>query len=136
MQRLQIQDRLVTDSMGGVLSEQADPARFKRVLDVACGTGGWLIETAKTYPDIALLVGVDVSERMLAYARTQAAEQQLGERVEFTQMDALRMLEFPTSFFDLVNLRFGGSFMRTWDWAKLLQEFRLVLRPGGIFRLT
>ncbi|HEX7735476.1 MAG TPA: class I SAM-dependent methyltransferase, partial [Ktedonobacteraceae bacterium] len=120
--RLKIQDRLVTASMGGPLPEQSNPASLRRVLDVACGTGGWLLEVAKTYPSISMLAGVDVSGRMLEYARAQAAEQDLAERVEFIQMDALRMLEFPTGFFDLVNLRFGGSFLRTWDWPKLLQE--------------
>lgn len=134
--RLKIQDHLVTTSMGGPLIEQEDPARFRRVLDVACGTGGWLLEVARTYPDISLLIGVDVSGRMLEYARTQAEEQGMTERVEFVQMDALRMLEFPTGFFDLVNLRFGGSFLRTWDWPKLLQEFRRVLHRGGLIRLT
>ena len=53
--RLQIQDHLVTIGMGGVLPEQPDPARFQRVLDVGCGTGGWLIEAAKTYPTMKLL---------------------------------------------------------------------------------
>ena len=58
--RLQIQDELITAGMGGVLPEQPDPARLQRVLDVGCGTGGWLIETARTYPTIELLIGVDV----------------------------------------------------------------------------
>jgi len=70
--RLQIQDQLVTASMGGVLPEQPNPTIFQRVLDVGCGTGGWLIEVAKTYPSISLLVGVDISSKMLDYARTQA----------------------------------------------------------------
>ena len=43
LMRLQIQDQLLTDGMGGVLPEQADPTIFERVLDVGCGTGGWLI---------------------------------------------------------------------------------------------
>jgi ubiquinone/menaquinone biosynthesis C-methylase UbiE len=55
--RLQIQDQMVTAGMGGVLPEQPDPAIFQRVLDVGCGTGGWLIETAKAYPAMSLLVG-------------------------------------------------------------------------------
>ena len=44
--RLRVLDRMLTTGMGGVLPEQPDPTRFKRVLDVGCGAGGWLIETA------------------------------------------------------------------------------------------
>jgi ubiquinone/menaquinone biosynthesis C-methylase UbiE len=134
--RLQIQDHIVTAGMGGVLPEQTDATLFRRVLDVGCGTGGWLIETAKAYPAISLLVGVDISSRMIAYAREQAEAEQVSERVEFHVMDALRMLEFPTDYFDLVNQRFGGSYLRTWDWRKLLQEYQRVVRPGGVVRIT
>src|SRR6266849_9236521 len=73
--RLQIQDQMLTAGMGGVLPEQPDPLIFQRVLDVGCGTGGWLIEAAKTYPALSLLVGVDVSSLMIEYARAQAAAQ-------------------------------------------------------------
>ncbi len=51
-------------------------------------------------------------------------------------MDALRMLEFPNNFFDLVNLRLGVSWMRKWDWPKLLSEFQRVTRPSGVVRIT
>ena len=134
--RLQLQDHIVTAGMGGVLPEQADAALFRRVLDVGCGTGGWLIETAKAYPAISLLVGGDVSSRMIEYARRQAEAEQISERVEFHVMDALRMLEFPTGYFDLVNQRFGGSYLRIWDWPKLLQEYQRVARAGGVIRIT
>lgn len=134
--RLQIQDHIVTAGMGGVLPEQSDATLFHRILDVGCGTGGWLIETAKTYPATSLLVGADVSNRMLEYARRQAEAEQVSDRVEFHVMDALRMLEFPTGYFDLVNQRFGGSYLRTWDWPKLLQEYQRVVRPGGVVRIT
>jgi ubiquinone/menaquinone biosynthesis C-methylase UbiE len=134
--RLQIQDQIVTTGMGGVLPEQPDPLIFQQVLDVGCGTGGWLMEAARTYPTMSLLVGVDVSSRMAEYARTQAEAQQVSDRVQFRSMDALRMLEFPSAFFDLVNQRFGASFLRTWDWPKLLLEFQRVTRPGGVIRVT
>ncbi len=134
--RLQLQDQMLTADMGGVLSEQPDPAIFRRVLDVGCGTGGWLIEAAKTYPSMTLLVGVDVSGKMVEYARAQAEAQQLSDRVQFRAMDALLMLEFPADTFDLVNQRFSASYLRAWDWPKLLQEYQRISRPGGVIRVT
>ena len=134
--RVMIQDQLVTANMGGVLPEQPDPTIFQCVLDVGCGTGDWLIETAKTYPTISLLVGVDISKKMLEYAGAQAEAQQVSDRVQFRTMDALRMLEFPDGYFDLVNERLGASFLRKWDWPKLLSEFQRVTRPGGVIRVT
>ena len=134
MTRLEIQDKLLTTGMGGVLPEQADPSVFRRVLDVGCGTGGWLMEMARTFPAIERLVGGDISEKMVTYARSQA--EHLGERVQFQTMDALRVLEFPAASFDLVNQRLGASWLRTWDWTKLLLEYQRVTRPGGIIRIT
>ncbi len=136
LNRLLVQDRMLTASMGGVLAEQLDPASLQRMLDVGCGTGGWLIDVAQTYPSIERLVGVDVSTRMVEYARSQARIQQVEDRVEFATMDALRMLEFPPGYFDLVNQRTAAGYLRTWDWPKLLQEYWRVLRPEGVARVT
>ena len=136
LHRLQVQDQMLTNSMGGPLPEQPDPNSFQAILDIGCGTGSWLIETATTYPNIRRLVGVDISTRMLELARIQAQEAGVAERVEFHTMDILRMLEFPAESFDLVNQRFGFSYLRTWDWLPLLAEYRRVLRPGGTVRIT
>lgn len=136
LKRLLIHDQIFTTGMGGVLPEQSDPTRFACVLDVGCGPGGWLIEAARTYPTMSLLIGADISSKMVDYARAQAREQQVDDHVEFQQMDALRMLEFPAAFFDLVNERFGTGWLRTWEWPKFLQECQRVVRPGGVVRIT
>jgi ubiquinone/menaquinone biosynthesis C-methylase UbiE len=133
--RLAIQDRMITASMGGVLPEQSDPTVFHRVLDVGCGTGGWVIEAAQTYPDMSL-VGIDISQRMIRYARAQAKNHHVDGRVEFCVIDALCMINISDASFDLVNVRLGLSFMRTWDWPKLLSELLRVTRPGGVVRIT
>lgn len=133
--RLAVQDRIITTLMGGVWPEQSNPSRFRRVLDIGCGSGNWAIEVARTYPELTVF-GIDISRRMVAYAREQAAQQQLEARLEFHVMDALLMLEFPDDYFDLVNLRLGVSFMRTWDWPKLLREMARITRQGGVLRLT
>jgi len=127
--RLAVQDRMVTALMGGVLPEQADISSFQRVLDVGSGSGSWAVEAAWTFPEMTL-IGIDISQRMIQYAREQANLQQVDDRVEFHTMDALRKLEFPNGYFDLINLRFGVSFMRTWDWYNLLVEMIRVTRSG------
>lgn len=134
--RLVAQDRMFTTAMGGVFPEQNPAHRLNRVLDVGCGTGGWLIEVANTHQDIGTLVGIDISGKMLEYARTQAHAQGLDARVEFRVMDALLMLEFPDNYFDLVNIRFALSFLRTWDWPKMMQELIRVSKSNSVVRIT
>jgi ubiquinone/menaquinone biosynthesis C-methylase UbiE len=133
--RLAIQGHMLTESVSGTFPEQPDPAIFRRVLDVGCGPGSWVIEAAQSYPTMSL-IGIDISMRMIEYAREQAAIHHVADRVEFAVMDALLMLEFPAAFFDLVNLRFSASWMRTWDWPKMLGEMLRVVRPGGVIRIT
>ncbi len=134
--RLLLQEQMITQAMGGVLPEQPDPSRMRRVLDVGCGTGGWLIALAQAYPAIKTLCGVDISRKMVAFARAQAEAAGVSDRVDFQVMDALRRLEFPTGYFDLVNQRCGASYLRTWDWPYLLREYQRVAHIGGIIRIT
>ncbi len=134
--RLLLQDTMITTGMGGVLPEQPDPGRFRRVLDVGCGPGGWLRETARAYVNMTHLVGVDSSRQMVEFARAQARAEGLNDRVTFEVMDALHILAFPQQFFDLVNHRSAASWLRTWDWPRVLQEYQRVCRPGGVIRVT
>jgi ubiquinone/menaquinone biosynthesis C-methylase UbiE len=71
-------------------------------------------------------VGIDISQRMIEHACAQAKAHQVNERVEFQVMDALRPFELPVASFDLVNLRFGSSYVRTWDWPKVVNEMLRV----------
>ena len=116
LKRLIVQGHLITDIMGGVLPEQQDPTRFQRVLDIGCGPGAWIIDTAQTYPQIKKLYGIDISATIINHARTIAEEQQLTkEHVEFLVMDALLVLEFTNNFFGQVNIRSSVSYTRKWD---------------------
>lgn len=135
MIRLIIQDNVVTAGMGGPLAEQPKPEELRRVLDIGCGPGGWILEAATAYP-LMSLVGIDISWKMIEYARAQAQARQLNHATEFHVMDARRPLEFPDASFDLVNLRFGGSYLRVSDWPPFLRELARVTCPGGVLRVT
>src|SRR5690348_12671100 len=49
MARLMRQDQLVTAGMGGIFPENIDLSGIQRVIDLACGPGGWPLEVAYTY---------------------------------------------------------------------------------------
>ena len=136
LDRLLIHDWMYTTAMGGVLSEQPNLTRFQRVLDIGCGPGGWLLEVAKTYPTLSLLVGVDINDTMLNYARAQAKALRVDDHVEFHNVDALGPLSFADEHFDLINERFGMSWLRTWEWPQFLQKCQRIARLGGVVRIT
>ncbi len=133
MARLLEQDRLITAGMGGLFSERSDLKGIQRLLDVACGPGGWALQVARSYPDIEV-VGVDISRIMIDYANAQARQQGLGN-ASFRVMDIRQALDFPDASFDLVNARFL-NFLPASAWYPLMQEFGRITRAGGVARLT
>jgi ubiquinone/menaquinone biosynthesis C-methylase UbiE len=113
---------------------------LKRVLDIACGSGGWVIRTAKSHPDVEV-VGIDIDESRLQVIRQAVFnagddEQTLPKNVDFLRMDALQPLAFEDSSFDVVNACLLASFVPVGAWFRLLRECRRILRPGGVIRLT
>ena len=135
MARLMCQGHATTMGLGGLFPERHDNLEgFDRILDIACGPGGWVLDVAQKYPD-KRVVGLDISNLMVQYARAQAFSQRL-ENAEFTIMNALKPLQFDDHSFDLVNARFIVGFVARNAWLPLLKECLRVLRPGGQIRLT
>ncbi|GCF09996.1 class I SAM-dependent methyltransferase [Dictyobacter arantiisoli] len=133
--RLVEQDRLMTQSMGGLLAEQPEVLlHAENVLDIGCGPGEWAIEIAHQHPNIGV-IGIDINQMMITHAFTSARGRGI-ENVTFELMDALAPLNFQDASFDLVNARTILAFMNTTTWPPLLQECRRILKPGGILRLS
>jgi SAM-dependent methyltransferase len=134
--RLINQDALTTRAMGGPFAGLVDEeiAGLRRVLDLACGPGGWVLDVAFAFPDIEV-AGIDISRAMVNYANARALSQGLSN-ASFGIMDITQPLDFTTGSFDLVNVRFvGGVLLRT-AWAPFINECTRLLRHGGILRLT
>jgi len=134
MARLIEQDHHFTRAMGGLLPEIPDLSAIHRVLDVACGPGGWALELAQLHPHIQI-VGFDISAHMINYANAQANASGL-DNAHFEVMDVTQPLDFDDNSFDLVNARFLGGFMPVAAWPKAIAEFMRITRPGGVIRLT
>lgn len=132
--RLVGQDQCMNEAMGSLIPEQVDLSDVSQILDVACGPGGWALEVAFRYQDVKVM-GVDISEAMIRYARAKAQVQQRFNAI-FSVMDVLRPLEFPDSKFDLVNARFMAAFLPRAKWPDVLSEFARITRSGGTIVLT
>ncbi|HXT36940.1 MAG TPA: methyltransferase domain-containing protein [Chloroflexota bacterium] len=97
--------------------------KFRRVLDVGCGTGTLLELLLDRYP-AAKGIGFDSSAGMLAVAQRRLAEYD----VDLRQADALR-LPLPDQSVDLVTLASVLHYLRRPSVALL--EAGRVSRPGG-----
>ena len=103
----------------------------KKVLDVACGTGGPTLELASRGYSV---VGADLHREVVELAREKA--RRLGFKVKFVVCDARELSkEFSKGSFDAVTMFFTSiaCMCELNDLIKLLKSVKYVLREGGIF---
>lgn len=131
--RLNQQGHLL-DKYTDTVPQEFVPWENKRVLDLACGPGGWALKVARKFPRVHV-VGLDINDLMIAYANAQA-EVQEQDRAHFYVANILKPLDFPDGSFDFVNARFLQSLMKTTAWDSLVKECFRLTKPGGIICLT
>jgi ubiquinone/menaquinone biosynthesis C-methylase UbiE len=119
---------------GQAFAEQADHGMIRRVLDIASGTGAWIISAAQAHPQVQF-VGIERSPQLVEQARAQVRARQL-ENISFTVMDPFGSLDLPEASFDLVNARYLVGQLSSEAWPQALRTFVRMARPGGIIRLT
>lgn len=125
--RLSVQDELFNRALPVVPSGLKPP---KRVLDVACGTGGWLREMARLYPQ-AELVGLDKNGLLLEYAKTVALAKDLAITYRIGDMFSLEKT-FKSKQFDLIHMRSSTWFLGD-KIADVFATCQQLLAPGGTF---
>src|SRR5262249_38570624 len=101
-----------------------------RVLDVGCGIGDPTLQVAVLVGPHGRVVGLDISEGMIAIARERAAALGRAEvRVEDVTAAAL-----PDAGFDVVLGRWSLIYLE--DVARVLERLRAALVPGGRIAIT
>lgn len=131
--RLNNQDALVNTYMY-LFPDGFIPKRGAKIIDVACGTCGWIRSVYQEYPDV-VLEGIDNNKIAVKHAQEHEATKN-KKNVHIHLMDVLQPLDLPDDTYDLVNLRFTvGVFPRD-RWVEILKECFRICKPGGIIRLT
>lgn len=103
----------------------------EHLLDVATGTGIAATAIAPHLPR-GKVIGIDLSEGMLAQARERARRLGLGN-IELHTMD-MQAMEFADASFDAANCSFGLFFLP--DMLSLLQHIASKVKPGGQIVVT
>ncbi|MBO0781839.1 MAG: methyltransferase domain-containing protein [Ktedonobacteraceae bacterium] len=128
MARLTRQARMLTEHLGLLPSSIKLPQR-STILDIGCGPGEWVLETAQSAPQ-SLVIGIDISQLMINYALFTAELENIMN-ARFQVMDAQQPLAFSDAYFDIIHARFITGFQSTATWPPLLNECFRLLRPGG-----
>ncbi len=126
--------RMLTHVLGGPLPGSIDLSKVRRVLDLGCGAGDWVLEMAYHHPDLHV-IGIDHSRAVVEYARVRA-ESQGVENASFASSDFFHLSEtsFPLESFDLLHLSFLTGSMAVAAFPGLLRDLqRLCRRGGGVF---
>lgn len=98
------------------------------VLDIATGTGDLAISLSKT--NATKIVGLDISEGMLAVGRNKIAKQNLSKKIDMVFGDS-ENIPFSDNYFDAITVAFGVRNFENLE--KGLQEIYRVLKPSGVF---
>ena len=106
--------------------ELADEPRPLKVLDVACGTGDFTIEIAQKVSKGSEVLGVDISDGMIAVGVEKLAKLGMDVKLEVADCEAL---PYEDNTFDRISVGFG---VRNFEHLELgLSEMYRVLTPGG-----
>ncbi|KAH9846682.1 hypothetical protein C2E23DRAFT_851900 [Lenzites betulinus] len=104
----------------------------RKVLDLGCGTGAWVLEAAKYWPECHV-VGLDIRpvQPDLTMVDLGIECRELSERVTWVHGDFLDPLPFEANQFDLVRICCIGLSVPEDSWQDLVEECARILRPGG-----
>lgn len=106
--------------------EIVDPHNPLKVLDVACGTGDFTIEIAEKLAAGSEIIGVDISEGMMAIGRDKIAKAGVAAVMEMADCEAL---PYEGNSYDRISVGFGVRNFENLDIS--LKEMHRVLKPEG-----
>ena len=126
------------EAVSRYLAEAPDAFRLSSPLhlEIGCGKGGFIVETARRNPDIQYLAVEKVSS-VIVLAMEKAAKAELTN-VQFLNGDVFRLSDYPlTQACDRIYLNFSDPWPRTRHHKRRLTApsflalYKTLLRPGG-----
>ncbi|KAL1738518.1 hypothetical protein HDZ31DRAFT_69910, partial [Schizophyllum fasciatum] len=105
----------------------------RRVLDLGCGTGTWVVDAAREWPQ-ADFVGFDLAAIQVPL---QFLDPSLASRITWTHGNFLTTkLPFDDDEFDHIHVKSIARGVPENKWQTIFEELNRVLCPGGVVELV
>ena len=103
----------------------------EKILEIGFGTGHCLVSLAKAVGPTGRVVGVDISDGMLAIARERLQKEGFTERADLRLGDAANLDFLEAGSLDGVFMSFTLELFDNPEIPRVLQECHRLLKPGG-----
>ncbi|MBR2713028.1 MAG: tRNA (guanosine(46)-N7)-methyltransferase TrmB [Bacilli bacterium] len=100
-------------------------------IEIGCGKGNFIIENAKTYPNINF-IGIEMYDTVLMYAVNKAPENL--DNLRFIRMDARLIEDVFDKEIDLIYLNFSDPWPKNRNAKRRLTHERFLSRYDNIFK--
>jgi len=127
--------RLVEPALTPWLRSLVTERRPRRILDVGCGTGIYLIHAATAGGPQLTGLDVDLDATVVGLARQQLADAGVAERFQVRHAD-IRTAQLPAASFDLVLLFQNVYYFAEDERPDLLRRLHGLLTPSGALVLA
>ncbi|KAJ7706019.1 hypothetical protein B0H17DRAFT_1035287 [Mycena rosella] len=107
----------------------------ERSLDLGCGTGSWVIDAAKEWPNCDF-VGFDLVDVQIPIKTLPPEYVSIAERISWVHGNFLtNKLPFEDDEFDHVHIHAIAQGVPENKWGILFEEVNRILRPGGVVEI-
>lgn len=103
----------------------------ERILEIGFGTGHCLVSLARSVGASGRVIGLDISDGMLAIAKERLEQEGLNDRVDLHLGDAASLDFIPANSLDGVFMSFTLELFDNPEIPRVLQECHRILKPGG-----
>ena len=116
--------------MREIAMQMLAPAPGECLLEIGFGTGHVLVELARAVGTTGRVIGIDISENMVAQASELLQQENLADRVTLDCGDA-EDLPYPSDSLDGIFMCFTLELFDTPEIPRVLAQCKRALRPGG-----
>lgn len=130
---LDIWDNMFFESIWGSPTVYNFPTPPAHVLDIGCGTGWWIMNMARRWPDTTF-IGFDIAE-IQPYLPSYEHFADIADRITWINGNFLDVFPFPDDHFDYVRACRAALAIPEDEWQWFLEGIWRIMKPGAVLEI-